>query len=235
MTPPFRRLLPLAPLAGLLAAGCTSRPYLSIEGASLEGTLDVSVASLAFAARVEVCGVTSARGQFARLSVPLDCILPLDLPIEAKEKVELPPIRMTVTPLVGAATVVKQTVSLDVIKSSHLVESWLHAVAMGKAKLPRPEGKAPARPGIAVVGLGGVRGVRATTVGEVDVVVYGKRVDERATGQECAYTGLVSGKLYAYDVELFAVDAHTGKKLGKKHLVNEHPACPSFASGRATG
>lgn len=221
-------------LLGLLAVGCSSRPGLHLGFGTLEGKLSVSVYGLAMGAQVELCGVTAPRGRFAVVEVPFECVLPLDLPLDAAEQAESRPLTVTVKPFVGDAQVVKQTLRIDVVRQRDLVSSWLSSVAWGKAKLPRAEKKKKknAHPGIAVVGLGGMRAIDAKEIGDIDIVVTAVSVDARPTGKECSYTNLMTGELEAYDLDLAAFDAHTGKKLGKKHLVNESPGCPSSNYGR---
>lgn len=212
----------------LLATGCASHPAVDLGFGTLDGKLEVRVYGVGFGNSVEVCGVGKKKG--SAFEVPYECALPLDMDLAAPEAIESKPIVVTVKPIVGAAQTVEKTVKLDVVKQLQLIESWLSAASRGT---PLPRGKKKSgKPGIAFVGSGFARAIDAKTVGDVDIVVRATRVNDRDTGKTCAYTGVMTGVLHAYDLDLEAFDAHTGKSLGKTRIENDSPGCPSTNYGK---
>jgi hypothetical protein len=213
--------------AALALAGCKSDPQVSIGMMGTDGNLKLYVFNVAPMAKLEVCGIEQKDRSNAQ--VPVDCLLPANLSLDRTVELDSKPIPIVVKHVVGGPKSFHRTVKLDVGKQRDLLDGVFHNVTRGatltKSSPPR------AQPGVAFTGYGGVRAIDASTLGEVDIVVRVNPVNRRETGRTCSYTGAMRGQLRAYDAELEAFDAHTGKSIAKTHLANDEPVCPSTNYG----
>jgi len=222
------RVRPLAATTiALLLAGCSSTPSIASVFAQDGGTVELGFYGVATMSTLNVCGIKQKDNKSAE--VPYACLLPHDTPLEPRGDIESRPVSTIVESVLGSTETFKLTVTLDVIEQRRLVEGALLAVAAG---VPLDAERTPDAPtGLAFVGAGGMQATDAKTLGEVGTVVRLTRVNKRDTGKTCSYTGVVEGKLFAYDVDLEAFDANTANSMGKGHLVNESPVCPSTNYG----
>lgn len=220
----------LALFLGLSMLGCSDRrPGVTVGFPDLDDKVGMYVYGLGFGGQLEVCGEKASKAQ---VKVPFDCLLPADLPLHADETIESKPMKLKWKPFLGEAQTFTVTQKLDLVKQMELVEAWLRAAGRG-TKLPRNPKKSSGKAGFVLVTPGGgVRPTDAKTVGDVDIVVTVAAVNRHDTGKTCSYTGLMTGRLEAWDADLLAFDAHNGEKLGKKHFDNDSPSCPSSNYGK---
>lgn len=219
----------LIPTLALFGCSPSSKPFVSVGFVKLDHKLELSVFNVPPGADLEVCGVKQKNRRSAL--VPIECVLPADMPFDRAEALDGRPVPIVVKPLFGAAQTFEVRPTIETTKQLFLVEGLFAAVAEGESLLPRAK-KKHNKPGIAFSGYGGIRAIDAKTIGDVDIVVHILLMNPRDTGKTCSYSNLMSASLRAYDADLEAYDAHTGKKLGKKHLTNDTPGCPSSNYGR---
>lgn len=209
--------------SALFVVACDARPFASFGGVTVDGALRLNLSGIPKMAKVNVCDKDIE--SLADVQVPIDCVAPDDMPLDYGKDIESKPIPIVVKPLVGSSKRFDKTLTLKSIDQRQILEGVLGAVTRG-GKLGDAK-KGGDKPGVAVMGYGGVRAFDAKTLSDVDVVVRVSLVNKRDAGRSCAYSGAVTGKLQAYDADLEAFDAHTGKSIAKTRLTNDNPACPS--------
>ncbi len=211
--------------SSILLVACDANPGVALGTVGTEGKLRLYLHGIPKLAKVSVCDQEVADA--SDVEVPLGCVLPDDMTLDVvnMKDVKTKPIPIVVKPLVGSPKRVEKTLTIKTTDQIKLIEGALATVTRGE---PLGNGGEPdGTTGIALMGYGGVRAIGAKTLKDVDIVVRIKLVNPRETGRTCGYEGAVSGKLKAYEADLEAFDAHTGKSIGKTHLENETPTCPS--------